>query len=215
MIRLRKRSTAMRLRRHPRRAVTLIEAVLFIAVALGLIVGGLVFFQQAQTASRTADIVRLISGLVVEVRAVKQANGTQGNLGLVLSASGALPAPTVIETPYNVNGSTCHIKSPWGECIEVIDVHGNLNFYVWGMPPEVCTRVLSHDAMGNGPLGDGRTYSRVIRDPDGYASGGSWTLSPVQHTTSSDGALDPDKAGQICSYLNGNNSFVTIGFRWE
>jgi len=29
------------------RAVTLIEAVLFISVALGLIVGGIVFFQQA------------------------------------------------------------------------------------------------------------------------------------------------------------------------
>jgi hypothetical protein len=32
------------------RAVTLIEAVLYISIALALIVGGLVFFQQASTA---------------------------------------------------------------------------------------------------------------------------------------------------------------------
>ena len=41
-----------------RRGVTLIEAVLFISIALGLIVGGLVFFQQASLAARTNDAVR-------------------------------------------------------------------------------------------------------------------------------------------------------------
>jgi Tfp pilus assembly protein PilV len=53
-----------------RRAVTLIEAVLFIAVALGLIVGGLVFYQQAQTARQTQEAVRLTQAIVSESRAL-------------------------------------------------------------------------------------------------------------------------------------------------
>jgi hypothetical protein len=40
------------------RAVTLIEAVLYISIALALIVGGLVFFQQASTAQKTNATIR-------------------------------------------------------------------------------------------------------------------------------------------------------------
>ncbi len=43
-----------------RRGVTLIEAVLYISIALALIVGGLVFFQQASLAQRTNSAVRNI-----------------------------------------------------------------------------------------------------------------------------------------------------------
>jgi hypothetical protein len=50
--------------------VTLIEAVLFISVALGLIVGGLVFYQQATTAARTQELVRLTSAIISEARVV-------------------------------------------------------------------------------------------------------------------------------------------------
>ena len=46
-----------------KRGVTLIEAVLFISIALGLIVGGIVFFQQASLAQRTNDAVRTVSGV--------------------------------------------------------------------------------------------------------------------------------------------------------
>ncbi|MCA3441438.1 MAG: hypothetical protein INF50_14100, partial [Rhodobacter sp.] len=48
--------------------MTLIEAVLYIAVALALIVGGLVFFQQASLASRVNEQVRVLSALVAEAR---------------------------------------------------------------------------------------------------------------------------------------------------
>jgi hypothetical protein len=56
--------------RFARRGVTLIEAVLFISVALGLIVGGLVFFQQARLAAQTQDLIRLTNAIVTEVRVV-------------------------------------------------------------------------------------------------------------------------------------------------
>ena len=60
------RDKANRLRRH--RAVTLIEAVLYISIALALIVGGLVFFQQASTAAKTSTMVRQLSAAMAEAR---------------------------------------------------------------------------------------------------------------------------------------------------
>ncbi len=38
-----------------RRGVTLVEAVLFISISLGLIMGGIVFFQQAMAARKTQE----------------------------------------------------------------------------------------------------------------------------------------------------------------
>jgi hypothetical protein len=51
-----------------RRGVTLIEAVLYISVALALIVGGLLFYRQASFASDFNSMNRLLSSTVVEAR---------------------------------------------------------------------------------------------------------------------------------------------------
>lgn len=50
------------------RGVTLIEAVLYISIALALIVGGLVFYRQASFASDFNSLNRLLSSTVVEAR---------------------------------------------------------------------------------------------------------------------------------------------------
>jgi carbamoyl-phosphate synthase large subunit len=54
------------------RSVTLIEAVLFISIAIGVIIGGLVFFRQAQTASRTMETVRLYQALLTESKVMRR-----------------------------------------------------------------------------------------------------------------------------------------------
>jgi hypothetical protein len=53
-----------------RRGVTLIEAVLYIAIALALIVGGLVFYRQASFAASMNSFNRLLSAVVAEVRII-------------------------------------------------------------------------------------------------------------------------------------------------
>ncbi len=63
MIEGRKLLRAVRLR-----GVTLIEAVLYISIALALIVGGLVFYRQASFASDFNSMNRLLSLTVVEAR---------------------------------------------------------------------------------------------------------------------------------------------------
>ena len=73
------RASGARLGRIRRRGVTLIEAVLYISIALALIVGGIGFFQQASVAQRANNAVRNISALASEVRALySQANTFEG-----------------------------------------------------------------------------------------------------------------------------------------
>jgi hypothetical protein len=64
-----------------RRGVTLIEAVLYIAVSLALIVGGLVFFQQASLLTKVNESVQVLGSIVAEARAVSVE-------GRVLAANG-------------------------------------------------------------------------------------------------------------------------------
>jgi drug/metabolite transporter superfamily protein YnfA len=142
----------MRPRRHPRRAVTLIEAVLFIAIALGLIVGGLVFFQQAQTASRTMATVRLLSALLVEARTLPPQPLAQ--VDRVLIARGAVPSNAV-------DGDA--IVMPWGGVVTVFagvaDIDGAHSTWVQlnldSIPVEICARITPFDPDGTSRLGDG------------------------------------------------------------
>jgi type II secretory pathway pseudopilin PulG len=152
-----------------RRGVTLIEAVLFIAVALTLIVGGLVFYQQAQVARQTQETVRLVRSLVAESRAIYRAAPPTGQTDLVpvLIASGAVPA-RYIDTTSN------RIVSPWGGDISIWGgplttplisgesfTRNSLRIDLDQVPSAVCARIASFDDQGNGILG-----SRLI---DGHS----------------------------------------------
>jgi ABC-type Co2+ transport system permease subunit len=84
--------------------VTLIEAVLYIAVALALIVGGLVFCQQASLSARVNAQICVISRPVSESRALCSSNETLGSLPRITGSSlsqmvnrtGARLEPTLI-----------------------------------------------------------------------------------------------------------------------
>jgi hypothetical protein len=75
------------------RGVTLIEAVLYIAIALALIVGGLLFYQQASVASRTNYIARVYAALLAETRVVagEVASLNAMNFEEYLHARGSVP----------------------------------------------------------------------------------------------------------------------------
>jgi hypothetical protein len=96
------------------RAVTLIEAVLYISIALALIVGGLVFFQQASTAAKTSTMVRQFSATLAEGRVlIKELPLTadESNLNNLLIAAGAVP-PDIVTDPWTLSnpfGGTTNI----------------------------------------------------------------------------------------------------------
>lgn len=146
------------------RAVTLIEAVLFISIALALIIGGLVFFQQAQTASRTQETVRLVNTVITGARAMaRTTDDTMFESALV--AGGHIPEAYLDETR--------RIVTPWGSPVGLdylgrqgdppmsynpVEI-GKEVFQMWlfGVPPAVCARIAVVDENGNGQLGTGLT----------------------------------------------------------
>jgi hypothetical protein len=95
-----------------KRGVTLIEAVLYISIALALIVGGLVFFQQASRAQRINSAVRNIQILALETRVLyEQRDSFAGfNHGTLVSA-GAVPTSLIS------NAATGEMKNEWGGAI--------------------------------------------------------------------------------------------------
>jgi hypothetical protein len=204
----------MRLRRHPRRAVTLIEAVLFIAIALGLIIGGLVFFQQASTAQRTTETIRLITGLVSEVRAMEQQDvETNMDMGPILEAAGAVPTNATYDgDPW------CNLKSPWGACIQFHNragTAGRFFIYLYAVPESICARIAQFDAQGNGPLGDEIIGFEIADDPSGPGPGGTTQL--MVHYLDPHGPLTPAVGGQACATHQSGRADrrVLLVFRWR
>jgi len=163
-----------------RRAVTLIEAVLFIAVALSLIVGGLVFFQQARTSLQTQQMVRLTQSIVAESRALFNRTDFDEltEVESILIASGAVP-PSAVGTHTQNNFTSKYVGTPWVGIDEYGSLFGEFNIsagpfedltfvdriesdgidnsglhiFIWNIPKNVCTRIAHFEPDGTGPLG--------------------------------------------------------------
>ncbi len=96
------------------RAVTLIEAVLSTSIAL--IVGGLVFFQQANTAARSSATVRKLSAAIAEAWGLVKGqppsmfafwNWEANDITPYMIAAGAIHGELVASKPG--------VKNPFGE----------------------------------------------------------------------------------------------------
>jgi len=180
-----------------RRGVTLIEAVLFISIALGLIVGGLVFFQQASLAQRTNDAVRSISSLASETRAAyRTQQDFEGVDSEVLINSGAVPSSAI-------NGS--EIRNEWGgdaviaanlvnEPINPQDANEFFSITYTEIPQAACVR-LGTATDGTGPVGAGVVAMQVVE------AGDAITNAAVFGTASADGQADvtPVNASEACA----------------
>jgi hypothetical protein len=193
------------------RSVTLIEAVLFISIAIGVIIGGLVFFRQAQTASRTMETVRLYQALLTESKVIIRSGPpvtatTFYELHPILVASGAVP-------PSVVNGSG-QIVVPWGGQV-LLDMWLILDrplivfapsFPVPGQPftpfpSEICTRIIVTDENGIGPLGH-----EIVAVGAGSLQMPSipniWTVDPTLPSGGlGQGPIRPSDAAYICETI--------------
>lgn len=150
-------------RNKHRQAVTLIEAVLFVAVALGLMIGGMVFYRQATVARQTQETVRLVQALAVESAALFERSDVSGTIDLndVLLASGAVPSKYVV---WSSTFGEYLIHSPWGSQVYVsggtYTVSGSvvvpdysatsIRIDLANTPPNVCTRIAAFNADGRG-----------------------------------------------------------------
>jgi type II secretory pathway pseudopilin PulG len=192
---------------NARRGVTLIEAVLFIAVALGLIVGGLVAFQQAQLAARTNQAARSLSAIASEVRA--QYRTQPDFIGLtdqVLIGTGSAPVSEL--TPNNVA-----ILNPWNDLVLLLPNSAGISSAVAAdattapvgryfeieyrrVPEGACSR-LARAKDGVGAFGPGLVAIR-------FRSGGepNITITGVNFDANGRLTVTPDQAAAACSAVN-------------
>ena len=141
--------------RRRNRAVTLIEAVLYISIALALIVGGLVFFQQASTAAKTSTMVRQLSATLAEARVLVQGlpvGGPPLSITPLLISAGAVP-PDMVESPMD-------LVNPFGGFTEVVfwDLGGgNTALYIvaTNVPKAVCAKLLTATSGSGSASGSG------------------------------------------------------------
>ncbi|MFO0514822.1 MAG: hypothetical protein ACK5YF_07750 [Rhodobacterales bacterium] len=149
------------------RAVTLIEAVLFISVALGLIVGGLSVYQQSSLSERASSQMRMLGSVVAETRLL-----LDQKLGLpdlsstvdpmlpaalvddVLVTAGAVAAVYVDSSaPPNRLGWPSPIRHGWQGAMNILAARRDgtvphMLVYLEDIPSEVCLRLSSMTTTG-------------------------------------------------------------------
>ncbi len=187
-----------------RRGVTLIEAVLYIAVALALIVGGLVFYQQASFASNMSTMTRTLSSLVAEVRVLasdpdmwnQPANGVED----VLYARGAIPAQNFDATQF----SGQRIRHLWGSYMsfQVTETAGDLaiDINLNRVPVVACTRLTASDASGKNLFTSSVKWAMALPDQGGVSA-----LIPKGSSLTTAGGACKDRD-------TNNNGFVNVRF---
>jgi hypothetical protein len=189
-----------------RRGVTLIEAVLFIAVALTLIVGGLVFYQQASLAYRFNQEVRVVSAIVEEARtAAKRFKPGDffyiNDLVNYLIASGAIPSSVVVPPGTFTGGhgsySISRVRNSWGGAIGLTYANAPdyMSFTVrwYDLPIAACTRLAIVDEARRSRVGEG-VWSVTVSDIN---------RSPYSGQTRSFSApFDPEDAATWCREID-------------
>jgi hypothetical protein len=216
--------------RRRNRAVTLIEAVLYISIALALIVGGLVFFQQASTAAKTSTMVRQLSAVLLEsrvlIKGLPQIYMDDNDIDLTqfLSAAGAVPPDMVL-----VAGSTYPaFSNPFGGETRIvydrlvhvgpdgydIEVAQMFTVVTTNVPQGVCARLLTSTSASEADF---------VPDFSGFLLGGEFTSGFGGTTVVGSGymlggvaplsgwpphvrgfAMNPTQAGWMCKYGSSN-----------
>jgi hypothetical protein len=184
------------------RAVTLIEAVLYISIALALIVGGLVFYQQASTAAKTNTMVRQLSALIAEARAVMVGHPPDEalfNITSFLISAGAVP-PDMVTSPTS-------LSNPFGGTTEVQASSGlgvrHLIIRLSNVPQGVCARLLTATSGSAWFRGSGGSGGTTLVS-SGYIAGGAADESvgarergTLLHNSY---IMNPTQAGWMCKY---------------
>lgn len=147
------------------RGVSLLEGVLYLVVALAIIVGGIVFFSEAQMSTRVLGTSRAGISISSEVRGLflQQKSFGSGDLSTTVVSSGAISdtfkseAGDVIEHPFN----------------GLLRVQGNLEGFAIifeDLPVAACIRLATVGENGAGVMGTG--VAGVVFSSD--ASAISW-----------------------------------------
>jgi len=134
-----------------KRAISLIEGVLYLVVALAVIVGGIVFFQQSQLSNNVAATARAAVGISSQARALYQNQtgfGENEDLTLAIVRAGAVPS-TFIDSSGDA------IRHPFGGGVNITGNGKGFVISYTNISQAACLRLASIDETGVGPMGTG------------------------------------------------------------
>jgi hypothetical protein len=191
------------------RAVTLIEAVLFISVALGLIVGGLSVYQQSTLSERSTSQMRMLGSIVAETRMLMDQKLNLPNLpstaNPMLSAAvvdntlvtaDAVPATYLnAGAPPNRVGWPSPIRHGWQGAMNILAVRRDgtvphMLVYLEDIPSEVCLRLSSMTTTGKAGFVEHMTEI-VFQVPDPKSGFKTAKLPSLAHPL----PITPDELG--------------------
>lgn len=174
------------------RGISLIEGVLYLVIALSVIVGGVVFFQQAQLSSSVTDTARAGAGISSETRALYQNQrsfGT-GDITEALLAAGAVPSNFQ-------NGTGDAITHPFGGSVTVTGDTEGFSLEMTDVTEAACLRLGSVSDTGQGSMGTGITGVDIVS-----GTGTPATASPDNlPVDASNLASDCDPAGSNMTFF--------------
>jgi len=140
-----------------RRGVALIEAVLYIAIALALIVGGLVFYQQASTAARINSLVTMLTSVIAEARAAQSESNKTFSFPTAADFTSYLVTRESVPSAWLDKSKPANeqIRHPWGGFVQIhigislgIDNTRILTVTMSDVPMQLCARLGA--TVGNG-----------------------------------------------------------------
>jgi hypothetical protein len=210
--------------RRRNRAVTLIEAVLYIAIALALIVGGLVFFQQASTAAKTNTMVRQLSAILAEARVLVKGlpeSDTPFYINHILISAGAVPPEMLTDPTTWPHELLPQLSNPFGGTTELRyqnleGVYGQvIRMILTNVPQGVCARLLtassgtdSLTASSGVTIAEGTNLGGTTLISSGYLMGG---VGPNGGAAPYKGyMMNPTQAGWMCKYGSNNYPNKTV-----
>ena len=186
------------------RGVTLVEAVLYVSVSLGLIIGGLVFFQQASRAAGWLEVRRGVEAINAEVRAMYQItkwsfevgplNGSDQNISNILISMDVIPQEFL---------SADRTKIVMGPIEQLMVRHTQPNsrsieiwYYFTGVPDWLCSRLI----VANDNLVAQTAQGILPSIYEVYAFRNNPNRSRI-HNIGRNGGLDPATAADICDEI--------------
>ncbi|MFX4300144.1 type 4 pilus major pilin [Pseudosulfitobacter pseudonitzschiae] len=148
-----------------KRGISLIEGVLYLVLALSVIVGGIVFFQQAQLSNNVTNTSRAMTGISSEIRGLYQNAQDFGvdatDLTEVILAAGGVPSNFVDNAGTPTDSVDDAIVTPFDGNVEIYAEDGgagttNAEYFVIeleNLGEAECIRLATVSASGDGPLG--------------------------------------------------------------
>ena len=169
-----------------KRGITFVQSVLFATIALSLITGGAIFFEQASLASRINDTQRITTSLQSEMRGLFNRDGLLSQM-----EDGATLTKTVITAGGAPSSAVSgdDLVNPWDGGIAITAENGGREFRITmtNIPDFACARIIPLDKTGSGPAGTGVTRLQITGAAQDHV-----------HTVPEDGAVGPSRAAELC-----------------